>query len=354
MKKLGVGVIGVGKLGRRHAENLRRGIPAARLVAVADADGARARQVATELEVEHSYDKLESLLERKDIDAVVVAAPSRFHASATQTAAAAGKHIFCEKPPALSWEEANAAMAAVTKAGVQLQIGFMRRFDPAYAKAKMLVDSGEIGEPILFKAIGRDREPPPPSFLQGGINGTLFLDASIHEFDLARWLMNDDVAEVQAFGGVLVCPQLSELGDVDTAVVNLRFRRGGVGNVDSLRQATYGYDIRTEVVGSKGGLQIGYLQQTPQLLLTKNNVAHDVVGHWLVRFADAYLNELRDFVEKILAGKPTRVPGQEGLKALEISLAAERSYRESRPVSLEPGAKPAAGKTKAGGAARVN
>ncbi len=354
MNKLGVGVIGVGTLGRRHAENLRRGIPSAQLVAVADTDGKRAKQVAAELEIEHSYDNLESLLERNDIHAVVVAAPSRFHASATQAAAAAGKHIFCEKPPALSWEEANAAVTAVAKAGRQLQIGFMRRYDPAYAKAKKLIEGGEIGEPILFKAVGRDREPPPPSFLQGGINGTLFLDASIHEFDLARWLMNDEVAEVHAFGGVLVCPQLAELGDVDTAVVNLRFKRGGIGNIDSLRKATYGYDIRTEIVGSKGALQVGYLQQTAQLVLTASGVAHDVVDHWLVRFADAYLNELRDFVEMILAGKPTRVTGQEGLKALAVSLAAERSYRESRPVALDAGTKPAASGTKAGGAGRVN
>jgi inositol 2-dehydrogenase len=347
MNKLSVGVIGVGTLGRRHAENLRRGIPAAQLVAVADTDGARARQVAAELEIEYSYDGLEPLLERKEIQAVVIAAPSKFHASAIQASAAAGKHVFCEKPPALSWEEARAAVEAVARAGRQLQIGFMRRYDPAYAKAKKLIDGGEIGEPILFKALGRDREPPPPNFLRGGINGTLFLDSSIHEFDLARWLMNDEVAEVHAFGGVLVCPELAELGDVDTAVVNLRFQRGGVGNVESLRQSTYGYDIRTEIIGSKGALHVGYLQQTPQLVLTRNSVAHDVVSHWLVRFADAYLNELRDFVERILAGKPTQVAGQDGLRALEVSLAAERSYRESRPVTLAAGTMPAANSTKA-------
>lgn len=347
MNRLGIGVIGVGTLGRRHAENLRRAIPAAQLIAVADADGARAKQVAAELEVQHHYANVEDLLDRKDIQAVVVAAPSRFHAPATRAAAAAGKHVFCEKPPALLMEEAESAISAVAKAGVQFQIGFMRRYDPPYARARKLIDAGEIGEPILFKALARDREPPPRSFFQDGINGTLFLDAAIHEFDLARWLMNDEVAEVHAFGSVIAFPELAEFGDVDSAVVNLRFERGGIGNVECFRKSNYGYDIRTEIIGSKGTLQVGYLQQTAQLVLTGAGASYDVVDHWLVRFADAYLNELRDFVDTILAGKSTRVTGQEGLRALAVCLAAERSYRESRPVALESSSKLAASTTKA-------
>jgi scyllo-inositol 2-dehydrogenase (NAD+) len=336
MNKLGIGVLGVGTLGRRHAENLRRAIPAARLIAVADADAARAKQVAAELELEHYYPDLEDLLDRKDIQAVVVAAPSRFHAPATRAIAAAGKHVFCEKPPALSQEEAESAVRAVAKAGVRFQIGFMRRYDPPYARARKLIEAGEIGDPILFKAIARDRQPPPRSFLQDGINGTLFLDAAIHEFDLARWLMNDEVAEVHAFGGVRACPELTEFGDVDSAVVNLRFDGGGIGNIECLRKSNYGYDIRTEIVGSKGALQIGYLRQTAQLVLTGAGASYDVVDHWLVRFADAYRNELRDFVDMILAEKPVGVTGEEGLRALAVCLAAERSFRESRPVALNP------------------
>jgi scyllo-inositol 2-dehydrogenase (NAD+) len=348
MSTLGVGVIGVGTLGRRHAENLRRAIPSARLIAVADADGARAEQVATELEVEHHYAHWEPLLERKDIQAVVIAAPSRFHAAATRHAAAAAKHVFCEKPPALSLAEAEAAQDAVSKAGVQFQIGFMRRYDPPYAKAKRLIEAGEIGEPVLFKAIGRDRQPPPRSFFQDGINGTLFLDSTIHEFDLARWLMNDEIVEVQAFGGRLACPELAEFGDVDSAVVNLRFRRGGIGNVESLRKANYGYDIRTEIVGSKSTLQVGYLQQNAQLLLTGAAASYDVVDHWLVRFADAYLNELRNFVDTVLTGKSPQVSGQEGLRALVVSLAAEQSWRESGPIILDASSKLAANTTGSG------
>ena len=335
MDKLGMGVIGVGTLGRRHAENLRRAIPAARLIAVADADVVRAERVASELEVEHHYSNWETLLERKDIGAVVVAAPSRFHAPVTRAAAAAGKHVFCEKPPALSMEEAESAASAVAKAGVQFQIGFMRRYDPPYARAKKLIADGEIGDPVLVKSIGRDRQPPPRSFFQDGINGTLFLDAMIHEFDLARWLMNDEVVEVHSFGSVLACPELAEFGDVDSAVVNLRFGRGGIGNVESHRRSNYGYDIRTEIIGSKAAIQVGYLQQTAQLVLTGAGASHDVVDHWLVRFADAYRNELRDFVDSIIAEEPARVTAQDGLRALAVSIAAERSYRESRPITSD-------------------
>src|SRR5438046_1216708 len=233
MSKLGIGVIGVGTLGRRHAENLRRAIPAAQLIAVADADGGRAKQVASELEIQHHFDNVEDLLESEDI------------------------------------------------------------------------------------------------------NGTLFLDAAIHEFDLARWLMNDEVAEVHSFGGVRGCPELAEFGDVDSAVVNMRFGRGGIGNVECLRKSNYGYDIRTEVVGSRGAFEIGYLRQTAQLVLTSAGASYDTVDHWLVRFADAYLNELRDFVDAVLNEKPVQVDGQEGLRALAVCLAAERSHRESRPVALE-------------------
>jgi inositol 2-dehydrogenase len=334
MAKLGVGVAGVGTMGQRHAENLRRALPQARLVAIADPAGERARQVAAALEVEAVYDELDPLLARQDIQAVVIASPAKFHASAIQAAAAAGKHILCEKPIALTLEEADAALAGVSRAGVHLQVGHMRRYDPAYADARKRIEAGDIGDPIIFKAIGRDREPPPLAYFQSGLNGMLFLDSSLHEFDLGRWLMADEVTEVQAYAGVLVIPELAECNDVDAGVVNLRFARGALGNVESFRHARYGYDIRTEIVGSKATLMIGALKRTPELVLAAGGAAHDVVGHYLERFADAYLNEMRDFVESVLRDRTPEVTGEDGRRALAIALAAERSYRESRPVSL--------------------
>ena len=331
MAKLGVGVVGVGRMGRRHAENLRSLVPEAKLVAIADVEREAARRLADDLEIEHYYDSADLLVERKDIDAVVIASPSKFHLSAVRTAAAAGKHILCEKPLDLTIEGVDAAIAAARNANVLLQVGFMRRYDPAYSEAHRRIKAGEIGTPIIFRSIGRDREPPPLSFYQSG-SGTLFLDSSIHEFDLARWLMNDEVAEVHAFGGTLACPELAQLGELDAGVVNLRFSQGAIGNVESFRQSRYGYDIYTEVVGSKATVRIGYLRQTALMVLSCEGVGHDVVDHFLVRFAEAYVNELRDFVRTVLSASPPHVTGEDARRALAIALAAEKSCHDSHPV----------------------
>lgn len=338
MSKLRVGVVGVGTMGKRHAENLRYRVPDAELVAVCDADGQRARQVAAELEIEHSYDSTEALVADKKVQAVVIASPAKFHPGHVQVCAEAGKDILCEKPLAMTLDEADAALATVARKGVRFQIGLMRRYDPAYADAWKRIEAGEIGEPVIFKAIGRDPEAPPLSYYQGGLNGSLFLDSSIHEFDLARWLMRDEVAEVQAFGTVRGAPELVQFGDVAAGVVNLRFESGAIGNVESFREAIYGYDIRTEIVGTRGTLMVGYLRHTPKLVLTRGGVTHDVVDHFLVRFADAYLIEMRDFVQMVRKGTAPYVTGEDGRKALAIALAALRSYRESRPVALSGGA----------------
>jgi len=332
--KLGMGVVGVGAMGKRHAENLRRLVPEARLVAVADANRDRARQVAAELEVEHCYDRAEALVERKDIQGVVITTPAKFHAPVIEVCARAGKDIFCEKPLTLTLKEADAALAAVAGTGVRLQVGHVRRYDPPNVDAKKRIDAGEIGDPVIFKSISRDPEPPPVSYLESGVNGMFFQDSGVHDFDLGRWLMNDEVAEVHAYGGVLVYPELARFNDIDSAVVNMRFARGAIGNVETYMQARYGYDIRAEVVGSKGTLMLGYLQQTAELVLTRAGARADVVGHFLVRFADGYLSEVRDFVQTILADGAPRVTGHDGRQALAIALAAERSYRESRPVAI--------------------
>lgn len=331
MTKLGVGVLGVGRMGRCHAENARSLVPEAKLVAVADVDLEAAHRLATDLEIEHYYGSLEEMVERKDIDAVVIASPSRFHLSNVQTATAAGKHILCEKPLALTIEGVDDAIAATRRAKVLLQVGFMRRFDPAYAEAYKRIAAGEIGTPIIFRSIGRDRQPPPLSFYQSG-SGTLFLDSTIHEFDLARWLMHDEVAEVHAFGGTLACPEVAQFGELDAGMVNLRFAHGAIGNVESFRQSRYGYDIYTEVVGSKATLRVGYLRQTAITVLSSESVSHDVVDHFLVRFAEAYLNQLRDFVRSVLSGSRPSVTGEDARQALAIALAAARSQRDSRTV----------------------
>lgn len=334
MRKLGIAVIGVGVMGERHAENLAHRVPEARLVAVADANLERAREVAAKLGIGHFSDSAEEAVAQPDVEAVVIASPAKFHPQAIAVAAAAGKAILCEKPLALSLAEADQALAAVAKAGVPLQVGFMRRYDPPYADAMQRIEAGEIGDPLIFKAIGRDPEPPPLSYFQSGLSGSLFLDSSIHEFDLGRWLMQDEVVKVQAMGAVVACKQLVAVGDIDVGFVNLRFARGAIGNVESFRQARYGYDIRTEIVGSKGTLQIGFLRGPQPPVLTASG-SPDIPRHFLARFEEAYYLEVRDFVQRILAGQPPRVSGLDGRHALAIALAAERSHRESRAVSMD-------------------
>jgi scyllo-inositol 2-dehydrogenase (NAD+) len=335
MRKLGIGVLGVGGMGQRHAENLRRLVPAARLIAVADVAAARAKEVAAELEIEHSFGSFEEMLAHKEIDCVVIATPDKFHAQDIRTAAAARKHILSEKPLALSIADAQAALEAVAKAGVHLQVGFMRRYDPAYAAAMKRIEAGEIGEPVIFKSIGRDKDAPPISAYQSKLNGMLLYNNTIHDFDLARWLMRDEVAEAHTYATVAIRPEVAQHGDVVASVVNLRYRRGAIGNIESFVQSTYGYDIRTEIVGSAGSILIGSLRQTSTTFLNKNGGTQTLADHFLTRFADAYVSELRDFVDNVLNDRPPRITGEDGLRALEIAVAAENSYREGKPCGVK-------------------
>ena len=332
--KLGIGVLGVGEMGRRHAENLRRLVPEARLLAIADVAADRARQAAVELEIEQSYRSLEEMLACKDLKAVLIATPDKFHAQAIRTAAAAGKDILCEKPLATNLADAHAALEAVGKAGVRLQIGFMRRYDPAYKAAMKRVEGGEIGEPVVFKSVGRDKDVPPIAAYQSNVNGMLFYNNTIHDFDVARWLMRDEVEETHAYTTVAIRPEVAQYGDVVASVVNLKFAHGAIGNVESYVQALYGYDVRTEIVGSKGSVFIGSLEKTAATFLSPNGSAGILADHFLSRFADAYLAEVRDFVHNMLHDRPPQVSGEDGLKALAIAVAAENSHLQGKPCPV--------------------
>ena len=335
MSKLRIGILGVGEMGRRHAENLRRQVPEAELVAIAYVDQARARKVAAELEVPHAFGSFEAMLEYKDIQAVLIATPDKFHAQVIGVAAAAGKDILCEKPLALSLQEGLSALKVVNDQGVRLQIGFMRRYDPAYQTAMKRVEAGEIGEPVIFKSIGRDKDVPPLAAYQSGVNGMLFYNNSIHDFDLARWLMCDEVIETHSYTTVAIRPEVAQYADVVASVVNLKYRNGAIGNVESYVQAIYAYDVRTEIVGSKGSVFVGTLQQIPAAFLNAHGSSQTLADHFLTRFADAYLLEVRDFVQNMAADRAPRVTGEDGLRALEIAVAAEQSHLEQRPCQVE-------------------
>jgi scyllo-inositol 2-dehydrogenase (NAD+) len=334
MRKLGVGVLGVGEMGKRHAENLRRVVPEARLVAIADASAERARQTAAELEIENWYPSLDGLLERKDLDALLIATPDKFHAQAVIAAVGAGKDVLCEKPLALSLADARAALEAVSKSGRRLQVGFMRRYDPAYAAAMKRIEAGEIGVPVVFKSVGRDQFGPPLAAYQANLNGMLFYASTVHDFDLARWMMQDEVTHVSTFATTAIRPEVAQFGDIVAGVVNLQFRQGAIGSVESYAQAVYGYDVRTEIVGSQGSILIGTVRHTPAVFLTARGGEGNLADHFLTRFADAYLLEVRDFVHNILRDRPLRVTGDDGLKSLAIAVAAEQSYLQAKPIEV--------------------
>jgi len=304
---------------------------------VADVAAERARQVATELEIENSYGSLEAMLECKGLDAVVIATPDKFHADAVKAIAAAGKDMLCEKPLALTLADAHELLEAVSQAGVRMQVGFMRRYDPAYATAMKRIEAGEIGIPVIFKSIGRDKDGPPLAAYQSNVNGMLFYTNTIHDFDLARWMMQDEVSEVHAYTTVSIRPEVAEFADVVAAVVNLKFDKGAIGNIESYAQAVYGYDVRTEIIGSKGSILVGSLYKTPATLLAAQGSTQPIADYFLSTFADAYLAEIRDFVDTMLEDRPPRVGGEDGLKALAIAVAAENSHLQAQPAKVALG-----------------
>ena len=319
----------------RHAENLRSRVPNAQLAAVADVALDRARAVAANLEIEAAYGTLEEMLEHAGLDAVVVATPDKFHANAVKVAAAAGKAILCEKPLALSLSDAEDLLEAVSKAGVPLQVGFMRRYDPAYAAAMKRIEAGAIGTPVIFKSLGRDKEGPPISSYHSNLNGMLFYTNTIHDFDLARWLMQDEVSEVHAYTTISIRPEVAEFEDVVAGVVNLKFERGAIGNIESYAQAVYGYDVRTEIVGSKGSILVGSHLRTAATFLTVNGSIQDTADHFLTTFADAYLAEMLDFVDSVREERSPKVTGLDGLKALALAASAQKSHQTQQPVAVE-------------------
>ena len=332
-KTVKIGIAGAGRIGQRHAENLLTQIPNAHLVAVADVDKKRAQELAEKWGKIRWYDDYEKMLEQKDIEAVLISASTNVHQEIIISAAKKGKHIFCEKPIALTLKETNEALTAVEKARVLMQVGFVRRFDPALFSAKEEVDKGSIGKPLVFKAVSRDPQGPPLEYAR--VSGGLFVDSSIHDIDLARWFMSSEVEKVYAEGRVLIYPEYKEFGDVDVAFTTLTFKNGGLANIENSRRSGYGYDTRIEIVGSQGTLQVGYLRNRRFSLLNKSGVSHDVVPSWMERFTEAFVHELQHFVDCVMHNKTPLVNGIDGKKALEITLAATKSCQKGVPISLE-------------------
>ncbi len=323
-RRLRVGVIGLGRMGYVHARHLAE-LPEAELAVVASRRPEVAERVGRELGAAWVTD-YEAVLTRRDLDAVVIATATREHVDHIVQAAEIGLAIFCEKPIALDMDSTDQALAAVARAGVPLMVGFMRRFDPPYARAKQLIEEGAIGRPVMYKGVNRDPQWPAHEDDDPAVSGGFFVDMGVHDFDLACWLMNSEVERVHAVGRALVYPQLADVGDIDNALVTLEFASGAIGNVDLSRNARYGYDIRTEVLGDEGALWIGTIQQTPLLVLTRRGVTHDVYPWFPERFAEAFRNEMAAFVRGVLAGEPLSPTGEDARRALAIALAARQAF----------------------------
>ncbi len=331
--KLNVGVIGLGRLGRVYAADLAQRVPNARLVAVADKRPDLAQSFAAEYGVPNWYLTHQELLADARVEAVAVITPTNTHAEVVVQAAAHGKAIFCEKPISLSLQEARRMLQAVQSKGVFFQMGFQRRFDAGYLAAKEKIASGAIGTPVLLRSTSRDPFPPPLEFCDPNVSGGLIADMGIHDFDVARFLLGE-VKTVYAVGGALAYPELNSVGDIDNAVINMVFENGAIGVVELSRNAVFGYDIRGEVWGTKGSLQIGYFRHTPILVMSKEGISYDVVPHFMQRFERAYLAQIQDFVNGVLEARRPSVTGADAVAALRISLAATASYAQKRPVEV--------------------
>ena len=326
-----VALIGAGRIGQRHAATLAHAIPEAELAIIADVQGAAAEALAGRVRCDRwTTDPVEAIVDPA-IDAVVIAASTDHHAPLIVGAAEAGKQIFCEKPIALDLEATDNALEAAERAGVRLQIGFQRRFDKAYARAKELITSGALGRIEMIRDTMRDPGPAPRAYLE--TSGGLYRDMTIHNFDSIRWLMGEEVAELFAMGSAIVAPVFQEIGDIDTSVISLRFANDSLGVIDNSRRSGFGYDVRTEVFGSEGALMIGYSRDTPMLRLDGSGVHSDHIYWFLERFDQAYIDELRAFVTSIVNDTAPSVDGEDGRAAMVLAYAAEASRQENGPVS---------------------
>jgi inositol 2-dehydrogenase len=336
MSKIGIGVIGIGRMGRVYANHVARQIEDAQLVAISDASQQALTEFATRNSGVKTYADYHDLLADSAIQGVIIATPTSTHREVVIAAAEAKKAIFCEKPTALTLAATDEMLAAVNKAGVMLQVGFMRRFDKAYMEAARRIETGMIGKPIVIRSIGRDPFRTSLEYANPAVSGGLIIDMGIHDFDVIRWLMGDDVERVHTEVSSLMYPELLDVGDVDNAMINIRFAGGGLGNIEVSRTAGYGYDILGTVIGTKGTLEIGYRQETPVVMLTsEHGLSHDIVPHFPQRFGAAYTAQIEHFVECLRTNKPPKVTAADARAALQTSIAATISQREGRVVYVK-------------------
>lgn len=327
-----VGLIGAGRMGSFHGETVAQRIPGATLVAVADPVPGAAEKLAAKLGAQKSYTDPQAMLNDPDIDAVVIASPARTHAELIVAAAKASKGVFCEKPMAVTLEEADKAINAAEEAGVTLQVGFNRRFVSGFAAAYEEIKAGKIGVPQLLRSTTRDPGLGDPAPIP---HWTIFLETLIHDFDILLH-MNPGAkpTQVYAVADALVRPDFKDRGLLDTAVVNIRFDNGAIATAEANFQAVYGYDVRGEVFGSKGMLQAGNMNVNNCVRYTAEGISIDTARRDTDLLRDAYVAELTDFVRCVATGETPKATGEDARNALEIALACIASVQQSQPITL--------------------
>ena len=333
MKQLNIGIIGAGRIGKVHMQSITYNVPGAKVLGITDVFKDGLQELADKYGIEKVYEDYKEMLADKDIDAVLVCSSTDTHADISIEAAEAGKHVFCEKPVDLTPEKVKAVIAAVEKAGVKLQVGFNRRFDHNFAHVRSLINEGKVGELELIKITSRDPAPPPAEY--AAVSGGMFLDMTIHDFDMARFLAGCDVTEVYVNATCLVDPAIGEAGDVDTAIINLKFENGALGVIDNSRRAAYGYDQRIEVFGSLGAAMAANDTPTNVTVMNADGVTTDKpLYFFLERYMQSFRDEMVQFVDAVQNDKPTPTTGLDGLNSILVALAAKKSVAEGRAVKI--------------------
>ncbi|MFX1329238.1 MAG: inositol 2-dehydrogenase [Promethearchaeota archaeon] len=334
VNKFTVGVIGAGRIGKIHIENLLHKIPDINIKVVADIKiDNELNQWAAEMgEFKLTTDPNEIFIDPK-IDVVVICSSTDTHAKFIQEAAKAKKQIFCEKPIDTDVKRIKETLSVVKETGVKLMIGFNRRFDRNFMRCYESVASGQIGEPQIIKITSRDPAPPPIDYIK--VSGGIFLDMTIHDWDMARFQAGSEVEEVYATGAVLIDPEIGKAGDIDTAVAVLKFENGAIGIIDNTRQAVYGYDQRVEVFGSKGCVVADNEATNTVRIYTAECTNIDKIPYFFMeRYMESYSTELKNFFDCLRKNKEPKPNGEDGLQNLLVALAAKKSYEENRPVKI--------------------
>jgi myo-inositol 2-dehydrogenase/D-chiro-inositol 1-dehydrogenase len=333
MTKLRLGVIGCGRIGKVHTQNIMTRMTNATVTMCSDVRFESAKEMAATFGIPKFSEDYKEILNSKDIDAVLICSSTDTHSQITIEAAKAKKNIFCEKPIDLALNKIDEALKAVKENGVHLQVGFNRRFDPNFRRIGEMVRKEEVGTPHLVRITSRDPAPPPAEYVK--VSGGIFLDMAIHDFDMARYIINDEVEEVYSIGQNLIDPKIKDAGDYDTVVTTLKYKGGAICTIDNSRKAVYGYDQRLEVFGSRGCLVASNNRATNTEHWTDKAQTKELpLFFFLERYTESFVAEMQDFVSSITENKPVSVTGHDGRQAALIAMAAKKSAQTNRPVKI--------------------